>query len=78
MYRTAVEAILGITRRGDRLHVAPALPGDWPGYEARLRLDGEQLHIQVRRAGAKYDVTVNGLRVDETGSFSLQAADNLA
>jgi cyclic beta-1,2-glucan synthetase len=77
MYRSAVEAILGITRRGDRLHVSPALPGDWPGYEARLRLAGEQFQIQVRRTGASYDVTVNGLRLDAGDGFSIQASRQL-
>jgi cyclic beta-1,2-glucan synthetase len=73
MYRTAVEAILGITRRGERLHVAPALPGDWPGYEAHLRLDGKHLHIRVRRTGVKYDVTVNGDSIGE-GGYSLDVS----
>ena len=52
LYRAAVEAILGITRRGDRLHVRPVLPSDWPGYKAHLNLAGHHLEIDVRRDGS--------------------------
>jgi cyclic beta-1,2-glucan synthetase len=71
MYRTAVEAILGITRRGDRLRVTPALPSDWPGYEARLRLDGGEFHIVVGRADAGYVVTINGSPLDDPDGFPI-------
>src|SRR5690606_37833172 len=41
LYRSAVEAILGIRRRGDRLYITPPLPTDWPGYAATLRQEGK-------------------------------------
>src|SRR3546814_6887222 len=37
LYRTGVEALLGLKRHGDELEVAPCLPRDWPGYSAQLR-----------------------------------------
>jgi cellobiose phosphorylase len=36
MYRLAVEQILVIRRRGDRLLVVPCLPSKWKGYSATL------------------------------------------
>ena len=62
LYRAAVEGILGISRRGGRLLVEPALPGTWEGFEATLTLDGTQVHIVVSRDGEEGTpkVTVNG------------------
>src|SRR3546814_11687976 len=36
LYRTGVEALLGLKRHGDELEVAPCLPLDLPGYSAQL------------------------------------------
>jgi cyclic beta-1,2-glucan synthetase len=36
MYRLAVEQILGIKRRGERLSINPCLPTKWKGYSATL------------------------------------------
>jgi cyclic beta-1,2-glucan synthetase len=47
MYRVGVEAILGISLRGGRLHIDPCIPRDWPGYEATFRTDGAEFHIVV-------------------------------
>ena len=49
LYRTAVEAILGIRREGDTLVIKPALPHTWPGYEATLLQDGKEFRIGVTR-----------------------------
>ncbi len=43
MYRTGLEAILGIQREGDRLRVTPSIPAEWPGYTVRYRY-GETLY----------------------------------
>jgi cyclic beta-1,2-glucan synthetase len=49
MYRAAVEAILGVERRGDSLTVRPRIPGHWPGYEATLHIEGTRLDLVVCR-----------------------------
>lgn len=74
LYRTAVEAILGITRRGDRLRIEPALPAHWPGFTAQLTLDGAVLAIAVTRAGADYAVTINGAPLTDPEGYSLPGA----
>ncbi|MCL7997188.1 protein ndvB [Brucella sp. 21LCYQ03] len=51
-YRVATEGILGVTKRGDRLHLDPALPPEWDGYEAELRF-GEALYRVKVVTGAK-------------------------
>ena len=52
MHRAAVETLLGLEVRGDRLRVTPRLPAHWPDFEIALRLDGRRLTVQWRRDGA--------------------------
>ena len=63
LYRSAVEAILGIRRRGDRLYITPTLPTDWPGYEATLRQEGKTFRIKV--SGTSVSVNGRVIRADE-------------
>jgi cyclic beta-1,2-glucan synthetase len=66
LYRACVEAVLGISRRGDRLHVSPVLPTSWDGYRATVRLNGTSYRVTVQR-GMKPVVEVDGQPVS-TGS----------
>jgi cyclic beta-1,2-glucan synthetase len=59
LYRTAVEAILGIRREGSKLIVEPVLPASWPGYKAALKLDGQTYAVEVTRKDGGYDIRVN-------------------
>ena len=63
-YRAAVEGILGITREGTNLRVAPALPDAWPGFEATCRVDGSEYRIVVRRTGMR-SLSVDGKLVED-------------
>ena len=47
MYRAGIEGILGITREGGILRVAPCLPPDWPGFSAQLNVNGTAITLQV-------------------------------
>jgi len=62
LYRCAVEGILGLLREGDVLVVKPALPSDWEGFSATLKLSGRVVKIEVGRAQgkAKPSLSVNG------------------
>ncbi len=51
LYRAGVEALLGITREGERLCVAPRLPRDWNGFEATVTHDDATVEIVVARTG---------------------------
>jgi len=44
MYRLGVEAILGLRRSGDQLHVDPCIPKEWDGYKIRYRY-GDSLYV---------------------------------
>ena len=50
MSRAAVEGILGLRRRGQYLVITPRLPESWPGYRAKMIVDGTAIRITVRRA----------------------------
>jgi cyclic beta-1,2-glucan synthetase len=66
LYRTAVEAILGIRREGDQLYIEPALPAAWPGFEAVLNQSGSQYTIKVERdENGSIVVAVNGKAMTE-------------
>src|SRR5581483_11493441 len=43
MYRLAVESLLGVSREGARLRIAPCLPPGWPGFKLRYRY-GETIY----------------------------------
>ncbi len=47
MYRLGVEAILGLHREGDALHIRPSIPQDWPSYEVIYRFGTASYHIRV-------------------------------
>lgn len=49
MHRAAIEGILGITREGNRLRIAPAIPKDWPGFSARLKVADTICDIRVEQ-----------------------------
>ena len=45
--RVALENLLGLTLVGGQIHVDPALPSDWSGFEADWTNDGRLYHIRV-------------------------------
>ncbi|HEY5800585.1 MAG TPA: glycosyl hydrolase family 65 protein, partial [Burkholderiaceae bacterium] len=47
MYRLIVESLLGLSRIGDRLHLAPRMPPDWDRYSLRYRFGLSVYEIDV-------------------------------
>ena len=64
MYRIGVESILGVTRHGASLHVAPCIPTSWPRYEVTYRHGASRYRIVVEnpegRCGGVARVEVDG------------------
>ncbi len=48
LYRVALEDILGVRRRGERLYIEPCVPAAWRKYTVTLRHGGSTYHIEVR------------------------------
>lgn len=57
LWRAAVESLLGLRLRGDRLCFSPCLPPDWGHARVALRLGGQRVRVllQVWRPGAEGD-----------------------
>ena len=47
MYRVWVEGVLGFDKRGDTLHINPAIPSDWKGFKMTYRHGGATYAIEV-------------------------------
>ncbi len=50
-HRAVLEGLLGVTRHGDSLRVAPCLPPHWPGVTIRYRFGGSSYCLEITRAG---------------------------
>jgi cyclic beta-1,2-glucan synthetase len=51
MYRIAVEHIMGLTRRGETLRVAPCVPPSWTEFEVTYRYGRSELLLQFQNGG---------------------------
>jgi cyclic beta-1,2-glucan synthetase len=74
MYRVALEALLGFTKRGDTLTVDPCVPDGWPELTIEYRYGRTMYDIVVHNPGADRvrgaDVTLDGQSLD-TGIIPL-------
>ena len=66
MYRLIVESLLGLRLDVDKLHFAPCLPADWPGFTMHYRFRDTVYHIAVlqTRAGNGEQVGEISVAVD--------------
>ncbi|QGZ43161.1 cyclic beta 1-2 glucan synthetase [Pseudoduganella flava] len=55
MYRLILESLLGVSREGDRLKVAPQLPDGWDGFTLHYRFGGSSYVIRATRGAAGPD-----------------------
>ncbi len=77
MYRAGIEGLLGLTRRGDMLHLNPCLPLHWPGIEASVRHDGATLTIRITNGSSGQGIasaTLNDEVLDTTAGLWLRAS----
>jgi len=58
MYRLILESLLGVTRNGDRLLLAPRMPDEWNGFDLSYRYGSANYAIHVTRGAA--GLTVDG------------------
>ncbi|HEX5792103.1 MAG TPA: glucoamylase family protein, partial [Rheinheimera sp.] len=45
MYRAGVESLLGLSRHGSEIHIAPCLPAHWPGFSATVTIGSCQYRL---------------------------------
>ena len=67
MYRVWLEDVLGFRLRGDLLHICPAIPADWPGFELVYRYRSATYEITVKRdAGSTAGMELDGRPVENS------------
>ncbi|MEO5699141.1 MAG: glucoamylase family protein [Casimicrobiaceae bacterium] len=68
MYRAGIESMLGLTKRGDFLHIAPCIPPRWSGFQIRYRHGATNYTISVENprgvAHGVAHVELDGIRLD--------------
>jgi cyclic beta-1,2-glucan synthetase len=68
MYRVALEAILGFTKRGETLTIDPCVPSQWPEFTIEYRYGRSLYVITVRNAGHPTshaaEVSLDGQQLD--------------
>ena len=52
MYRVALEAILGFTKRGTRFRMDPRVPAGWPEFRLEYRFGSAAYEVMVERPHA--------------------------
>ena len=65
MYRLIAESMLGLSRRGPRLFVRPALPAKWPTLEIDYRFGEATYRIRVVREENAGTLELDGVRQDD-------------
>jgi cyclic beta-1,2-glucan synthetase len=68
MYRSGVEFLLGIRKRGNRLEIDPCIPKEWPGFSAEYRHGKSLYQIQVENPGGVSrgvtTISIDGQKID--------------
>ncbi len=79
LYRSAVEGILGIERRGSQIQFKPKLPSHWDGYSAKLNMLGAKVDVRVLRDSKVKSVTleIDGTKT-KTASLELKPGETTA
>jgi cyclic beta-1,2-glucan synthetase len=68
LYRAALENMLGLTKRGDVLHVAPCIPPHWSGFRIRYRHGATPYEIRVANPrGVTHGIARGVARIDLDG-----------
>jgi len=68
MYQAAIQALLGLRRRGDTISIEPCIPTVWPGYSIDWRIDGTRYRFTVtnpdHHSRAVASAELDGVAVD--------------
>ncbi len=76
MHRAGLEAILGVTREGDKLRVKPCIPVQWPGFDISLQIGTSRYEINVFRSQSTDGSLPHGVAVVAPGEFLISLKDD--
>ncbi len=74
LYRAGVEAILGITREGNKLRVKPCIPAEWNAFHISVKYGPTRYEITVKRGTGQVPATPMVERVSP-GEFLIDIKD---
>ena len=74
MYRLVVESLLGLRLEVDKLHFAPCIPPDWPGFTMQYRYRETVYHIALLQSSAIDGEPISPMSVMVDGLFSADGA----
>ena len=75
MYRAGLEAILGITRKGNRLRIKPCIPAEWSEYEVAVQFGATRYDILISRT-AKADTLMPEVQYLSPEEFAIDLKDS--
>jgi cyclic beta-1,2-glucan synthetase len=61
MYRSGIEAILGLSRQGQWLQFAPCIPAAWPGFSLKVSVAETLYQLEVLQHQPVASVTLDGV-----------------
>ena len=67
-YRAGLEAILGVTRRGNDIHIKPCVPEHWDDVTVTIRIETTWYDIQLVRKTVPQD---SKIRIDAEGGYTI-------
>ncbi|TJY63223.1 cyclic beta 1-2 glucan synthetase [Sinimarinibacterium sp. CAU 1509] len=76
MYRLMLESLLGLTREGDRLRIAPCIPEDWRSFKLSYRFGETIYDIVVRQIHDADGATALSLDDIEQNDSSIPLVDD--
>ena len=56
LFMAGLEAVLGIQKRGNILHIHPCVPKEWESYEVELSYQETKYHVKVFVDGASTSI----------------------
>jgi cellobiose phosphorylase len=70
-YRAGLEAILGVTRVGDYIHVKPCVPAGWDDVKVTVRIESTWYDIQLLRRSLRYDENNDMVKLHAAGHYTI-------
>jgi cyclic beta-1,2-glucan synthetase len=77
MYRAGIEAILGLTREGNKLRVRPCVPANWNEYEVTTRIGNTSYVIKLSRSEALHHDSAIIVEALAGGEYLISLSDTV-
>lgn len=78
LYQAGIEGILGISRQGASIGIAPVLPKNWPGYEATIQIESSTYRINVKQTPSEHKKFLSSAILDNANIAIIDGSLRLA